>query len=169
MSRGRLVLGRVWGATALKLVLTRASEMAETTKVSASHHNTACKEVTASNSAARNGPMIVAKGVLASMRPLAFTRLSWVTMLACCNNGVTSLQLDASTNAPWTSTIFFPDGFSLGVTRISCVCLPDACASPGGEQAWRPEARVSVAVATPSRFKSLLRLTEERVVDNLLS
>src|SRR5437588_5411509 len=57
MSRRRLVFGRAWGATALKLVLTRAGESAETTKVSASHHNTACKDVTDSNSACLYTPI----------------------------------------------------------------------------------------------------------------
>src|SRR2546423_3935683 len=70
MSRRRLVFVRARGATALKLVLTRASESAETTKVSASHHKTACKEVTANNSAARNGPMMVANGSACLYTPI---------------------------------------------------------------------------------------------------
>ena len=81
MSRRRLVSGRFWEAIELKLVLIRASESAETINVSASHHKTTCNDVTLSNNAASNGPMIVAKGVLACMRPFAFSRASWETML----------------------------------------------------------------------------------------
>ena len=55
--------------------------MAETMKVRASHHNTTCNVVATSSTPASSGPMMLAKGALAWMRPLALSRSSWDTRL----------------------------------------------------------------------------------------